>query len=168
MKDGKDLIVVGIGASAGGVEALENFFRSLPREPGMAFVVVTHQAHGQASALAEIIGRCASFAVQTVADGTRPAADNAYICPPDSVVTLVDGRLRLHSWPVEGTVKPIDDFFASLARDRGELAIGIILSGAGNDGTLGAKSIKEEGGLTIARTAGLCTLAWLIPRWLQE
>jgi two-component system CheB/CheR fusion protein len=148
------LPIVGIGASAGGVEALETFFRAVPAENGMAFVVVTHLPPYHDSLLAEILGRATEMPVVNARDDEPVEAQHVYVLPPSAALTIRQGRLRLRQTAAEGRERaPIDVFFTSLAEDQGEHAIGVVLSGGGSDGTLGLKALKENGGLTIAQGA---------------
>ncbi len=150
------LPIVGIGASAGGVEALEQFFRAVPAENGMAFVVVTHLPPYRDSLLAEILGRATRMPVVNARDDQPVEAQHVYVLPPGAVLTINEGRLRLrHTGVAERERAPIDVFFTSLAEDQGEHAIGVVLSGGGSDGTLGLKALKENGGLTVAQGANL-------------
>ena len=150
------LPIVGIGASAGGVEALEQFFRSLPASNGMAFVVLTHLPPDRESMLSEILGRATRMQVIDARDGERVEAQHVYVLPPGAILTIREGRLQLRrTGPVDRERAPIDVFFNSLAEDQAEHAIGIVLSGGGHDGTLGLKAIKEHGGLTIAQGASV-------------
>jgi two-component system CheB/CheR fusion protein len=147
-----NLPIVGIGASAGGVEALEQFFKSVPADNGLAFVVVTHLPPDRSSMLAEILGRATRMPVVDAKDGEKVEAEHVYVLPPSAILTIRNGRLRLrHTGPADHERAPIDVFFNSLAEDQGERAIGVVLSGSGHDGTLGIKAIKENGGLTIAQ-----------------
>ena len=143
--------VVGIGASAGGLEALEGLFRAMPADTGMTFALVTHLARGHVSSLVEILSRFTAMAVKTAADGVTLEPNELYVCPPDHIMTMVDGKLRLQLRADEAQRKPIDVFLSSLAEARGPASIGILLSGGGSDGTLGIKAIKERGGLTLAQ-----------------
>ncbi|MBV9200105.1 MAG: PAS domain-containing protein [Alphaproteobacteria bacterium] len=150
------LPIVGIGASAGGVEALEQLLRSVPAENGLAFVVVTHLPPNRESMLADILGRATPMPVIDAKDGEKVEAEHVYILPPSAILTIQQGRLRLrHTGPADRERAPIDVFFNSLAEDQGEHAIGVVLSGGGHDGTLGIKAIKENGGLTIAQGANV-------------
>jgi two-component system CheB/CheR fusion protein len=147
-----DLSVVGIGASAGGVEALEGFFKSVPAGNGLAFVVVTHLSPDRKSMLAEILGRATDMPVVGAQDDQAVEAEHVYVLPPGAILTIRDGRLRLrYTEPSRHERAPIDVFFNSLAEDQAEHAIGVVLSGGGSDGTLGLKAIKENGGLTVAQ-----------------
>ena len=146
--------IVGIGASAGGIEAFRLFFGAMPADSGMGFVVVLHMSADHKSALADIIARWTTMPVAEAADGDQVTPDRVYVVPPGHVGTLRGGRLRLRPLalgvPREATA--IDEFFDSLAADLGEDAIGIVLSGTGHDGALGLKAIRARGGLTLAQS----------------
>ena len=144
--------IVGIGASAGGIEALEGFFRGVPDRPGVAFVVVTHLNPDRESVLNEIIGRYTSLPVVIAADDLRVEVNKVYVLPADAIMNIEGRRLRIRKPPAgQRERKPIDIFFSALATDLGELAAGVVLSGGDGDGTLGIKAIKERGGLTLAQ-----------------
>jgi len=144
--------IVGIGASAGAVEALEGFFRGMPRNPGLACVIVTHLSPDRDSMLPEIVARFTDMPVHAIADGTFIEPNNVYLLPTDAVVSVKDRTLHVQSQDkIRRERKPIDVFFSTLAADVGELSAGVILSGADSDGTLGIKAIKERGGLTLAQ-----------------
>ncbi|HWE47220.1 MAG TPA: CheR family methyltransferase [Caulobacteraceae bacterium] len=145
--------IVGVGASAGGVEALEGFFRGVPENSGCGFVVVTHLNPERRSLLPEIVGRYTSMPVHVAADGAVVAANEVHILPPDAILDIENGKLRVRK-PISlrRERKPIDIFFSALAMDQGECAAGVVLSGGDGDGTLGVKAIKERGGLTIAQS----------------
>ena len=146
------LPIVGIGASAGGVEALEALFRAMPYQNGMAFVVVTHLDPNRESMLAEILGRATRMPVANARDGEPVEAQHVYVLPAGAILTIREGQLHLRRTDtVDRERTPIDLFFNSLAKDQTEHAIGIVLSGGGTDGTLGLKAIKESGGLTVAQ-----------------
>jgi two-component system, chemotaxis family, CheB/CheR fusion protein len=144
--------VVGVGASAGGIEALEAFFSPLQAGTGMAFVVVTHLGPGHESQIAEILRRHTALTVVGIEDGVAVADDHIYVLPRESSLTIEHGRLRLTP-PISDIRErnPIDVFFSSLADDQGERSVGVVLSGGGSDGTLGIKAIKKAGGLTLAQ-----------------
>ena len=146
--------IVGIGASAGGVQALQAFFRGLPENPGMAFVVVTHMNPDRESMLAEILAHHTSLPVIPANDCVQVKQDHVYVMPSDAILTIRDRTLIAGKIDrVSRERKPVDVFFASLAKDQGESAVAIILSGGDGDGTLGAKAIREAGGLTIAQAS---------------
>lgn len=146
--------IVGIGASAGGVEALEGFFRGVPPKPGLAFVVLTHLSPARESHLPEVIQHYTGLKVQAAIQDAEVLVDNVYVLPADAVMSIHEGRLRLRPRVTEQRgPRPIDLFFTSLALDRGECSAGVVLSGGDSDGTLGIKAIKEQGGLTLAQSA---------------
>src|SRR6516165_334550 len=150
------LPIVGIGASAGGVEALEQFFKSVPAGNGLAFVVLTHLPPDRESLLSEILGRATRMPVVDARDGERVEPEHVYVLPPSAILTIREGRLQLRrTGRADRERAPIDVFFNSLAEDQAEHAIGVVLSGGGTDGTLGLKAIKEHGGLTIAQGSNL-------------
>jgi two-component system CheB/CheR fusion protein len=154
MSLGERFPIVGIGASAGGVEALQAFFRAMPEPPpAMAFVVVTHLGAHQDSALPAILQKCTSMPVLTMQDGDALQPGHAYAAPHDAIITIAGGRLVLRSQEDSETRERqiIDLLFASLAAESAHDAIGIVLSGNGSDGSLGLKAIKEAGGLTLAQ-----------------
>jgi two-component system CheB/CheR fusion protein len=144
--------VVGIGASAGGLSALETLLPAIQPDSGLAFVIVQHLDPDHESVLASLLERLATVPVTVISHQTAAGANHIYVIPPNASLTMADDRLLL-SPPVEhrGLRTPIDGFFISLAEARGEKAAGIILSGSGSDGTLGLRAIKEHGGLTIAQ-----------------
>ena len=146
--------VVGIGASAGGLEAFKDFFGGMSdnKEPGMAFVLVQHLAPDRKSSLKDIIQRSTEMEVLEVEDGMKVQRNQVYIIPPNFGMTISGGKLHLKepSAP-RGQRMPIDNFLRSLAKEQGEQSIGIILSGTGCDGTLGLRSIKGEGGLVMVQ-----------------
>jgi len=149
-----DFPIVGIGASAGGLAAFEAFFSGMPagNDPGMAFVIVQHLAPDHKSILSDLIQRYTRMAVHEVTDGMVVAPDCVYIIPPGHDMALLNGSLQLlKSSSVRRQRLPIDFFFHSLAQDKRERAIGIILSGTGTDGTRGVRAIKEENGMVIVQ-----------------
>ncbi|MBE2201159.1 MAG: PAS domain-containing protein [Anaerolinea sp.] len=146
---------VGIGASAGGLAALEQFFAAMPpdTDPGMAFVLVQHLSPDHKSLLAELVRRCTRMQVYEVEDGMTVQPNCAYIIPPNHDMALSQGKLHLlEMGERHGLRLPIDFFFRSLAHDLREQAICIVLSGTGSDGTLGLRAIKEAGGMAMAQT----------------
>jgi two-component system, chemotaxis family, CheB/CheR fusion protein len=148
--------IVGIGASAGGVEALQALFRAMPDPPlAMAFVIVTHLGPDHESALPSILHECTSMPVLPARDGQAVMPGHAYVLPRNAIITIAGARLALRDQAADLPRErhPIDVFLASLAADQHEWAAGIVLSGSGNDGTLGLKAIKQGGGLTIAQSA---------------
>src|SRR5262245_1468476 len=147
----KPFPIVGVGASAGGVEALEYLFKAMPSDPGMAFVVVTHLAPKRESLLPEILARDTRMPVLVAENDQLIRPNHVYVASADTVLDVKKGHLRIRAIADGRERTPIDSFFAGLAEDQGEYAIAIVLSGAGSDGTLGIKAIKEHGGLTLAQ-----------------
>jgi two-component system CheB/CheR fusion protein len=146
--------IVGIGASAGGVEALSGFFKGVPPNSGLAYVVVTHLSPDRESLLHQVVGRYTDLPVQIAADRTVVEPNKVYVLPADGVLGIEGGRLQVRKLGASRRErKPIDLFLSALARDCGEYAAGVILSGGDADGTLGIKAIKERGGLTLAQVA---------------
>ncbi|RWH84534.1 MAG: chemotaxis protein CheR [Mesorhizobium sp.] len=144
--------IVGVGASAGGIPAMEGLFKGITGQPGMAFVIVTHLSPGRESLLHEVVGRYTQMPVVVAEDGITVLADHVYVMPQNVVITIDKGVLHLRQSNVLSRErKPIDIFLSALAEDQGEYAVGVILSGGDSDGTLGAKAIKERGGLTVAQ-----------------
>ena len=139
--------VIGIGASAGGLEALKTFFSCMPPDSGMAFVVIRHK-----SILGEILKKDTQMTVLEIQEGMKIEPNQVYLNPPDKDVALSKGIFHLAA-PSEGTRvrMPIDFCFRSLAEDQREKAVCIILSGTGSDGTLGLEEVKAAGGLTLAQ-----------------
>ncbi|MCX6699781.1 MAG: PAS domain-containing protein [Methanomicrobiales archaeon] len=144
--------IIGIGASAGGLEAFELFFKTMPADCGMAFVLVPHLDPGHASMLSEILQRNTTMPVHEVLDQTITLANHVYIIPPNKDMAIFHGTLHL-SVPehARGLRLPIDSFFRSLAEDQGERAICVILSGSGSDGTLGLRAVHGAGGVSFVQ-----------------
>lgn len=154
MSDNAAFPIAGIGASAGGVQALEGFFLGLPPQPGIGLVIVTHLSPTRESRLTEVISRFTALPVHLAQHGIEVAPNTVYVIPADVVLGLENRRLQVRKQnPGLRERKPIDVFFSELAQDQGELAIGIVLSGGDGDGTLGLKAIKERDGLTLAQVA---------------
>jgi len=144
--------IVGLGASAGGLEAYELFFRQMAPASGLAFVLVQHLDPSHVSILTEILQRSTSMSVVQAVDQVAVAPDHVYVIPPNCDMAIVGGILHL-SPPDEprGHRMPIDTFLCSLAADRGKRAIGIILSGTGADGTIGLRAILGAGGISFVQ-----------------
>ncbi len=144
--------IVGVGASAGGLEPLEQFLSGVPASSGLAYVVVQHMDPTHKALLSELLQRATLMPVHEVADGQRVEPDSVYVIPPNAELTVARGVLHLAtpSQP-RGQRLPIDLLFSSLARELGDRAIGVVLSGMGSDGTAGLQAIKSQGGLTLAQ-----------------
>ncbi|HBB66559.1 MAG: hypothetical protein A2X28_07900 [Elusimicrobia bacterium GWA2_56_46] len=147
-----NFLIAAIGASAGGLKAFSDLLGALPPAPGMAFVLVPHLAPQYKSQLSEILARITKLPVNEVKSGDRVMPDRIYILPPNRSMLIKDGILHLSSSGHKSDWRnPIDSFFRSLAADQGEKAVGVLLSGEGEDGTAGLKAIKESGGTTFAQ-----------------
>ncbi|MCJ8499831.1 chemotaxis protein CheB [Desulfatitalea alkaliphila] len=145
--------IVGIGASAGGLEALELFLRHVPDGSGMAFVIVQHLDPNHKGILVELLQRTTTMPVVQIKDRQQIAADCVYVIPPNKDLSILHGVLHLlEPAAPRGLRLPIDFFFRSLADDCGSRSIGVILSGMGSDGTLGLRAIKEKAGVVLVQT----------------
>ncbi len=148
----KPFYIVGLGASAGGLEALEKFFAHVPPDCGIAFVVVTHLHPGHVSLLPELLGKCTRMRVVAATDGVVVEPNTVYMSLPDGYLAILHGTLHLMQPDEAGLLRlPIDYFFRSLAEDQKDKSVGIVLSGTGTDGTLGLKAIKGATGMTMAQ-----------------
>jgi len=148
----KRVRVVGIGASAGGLEAFTELLRHLPTDAGVAYVLVQHLDPTHRSLLSELLARVTTLPVTEIQPKSRVEPDKIYVIPPNCVLELKDGILRLAPRKKNGgPARSIDHFLKSLAEDQAEEAIAVILSGAGSDGAQGLKAVKAVGGLTFAQ-----------------
>ena len=146
------LPVVGIGASAGGLEAFTELLNYLPTDTGMAFVMIQHMPPESESVLSLILGRATQMPVHEVLDGMAVAPNQVYVIPPNASMTIAQGVLKLKPRPKKnGLFMSVDTFLLSLAEDRGNKAVGVILSGADSDGAKGLEAIKAAGGITFAQ-----------------
>jgi two-component system CheB/CheR fusion protein len=144
--------IVGIGASAGGLEAFEAVFRNMPENPGMAFVLVPHLDPTHASILPQLVQKCTKMQVMQVEDGLKVLPNTVYIVPPNNDLAMLHGTLQLIEPTGSRAVRlPINYFFRSLAQDQREKAICIVLSGMGTDGALGLRAIKGELGMAMVQ-----------------
>jgi two-component system, chemotaxis family, CheB/CheR fusion protein len=147
--------VVGIGASAGGLEAFKLLLGSLPADTGFAIVLIQHLDPTHQSSLSEILRRATTMPVTDAADGVLVERNHVYVIPPNTVLTISNRVLKLSPrGQMPGLHMPIDRFFQSLAHDCRSQAVGIVLSGAGSDGSLGMQAIAEAGGITFAQESG--------------
>ena len=151
-KKGNDFPIVGIGASAGGLETLNLFFSNMPSDSNMAFVVIQHLSPQHKSIMASLLEKQTHMVVRQIEDGATVAPNHVYLNPPGKNVALFNRSLHLlepsQNIPIN---MPIDFFFRSLSEDEGEKAIGIILSGTASDGTMGVRAIKGEGGMAMVQ-----------------
>src|SRR5512133_2546389 len=144
--------IVGIGASAGGLEALEQFLRHVPKGCGMAFVIVQHLDPTHKGIMPELLQRATDMQVFQVGDRMRVKPDCVYVIPPNKDMSILHDLLHLFDpTAARGLRLPIDFFLRSLAEDRQEQSIGVILSGMGSDGSQGLRAIKEQGGVTLVQ-----------------
>ena len=144
--------VVGIGSSAGGLEALQQFLTFLPADTGMAFVVIQHLSPDHRSLLADILGKYTTMPVMEAQDGMHVRKNTVYMLPPKYNMEIEGGVLHLHEYNHQHINHPIDVFFRSLAKSYENRAVAMILSGTGSDGTNGIRSIKERNGMIIAQS----------------
>jgi two-component system CheB/CheR fusion protein len=146
--------IVGMGASAGGLKAFEQFFSKMPADCGMAFVLIPHLDPGHVSMLPELLKKYTQMQVVQVKDAMQVEPNTIYVIPPNKNMAIMHGTLLLSDVTApRGLRLPIDTFFRSLAEDQESNAIAVVLSGTGTDGTLGLRAIKENGGLAIAQDA---------------
>ena len=147
-----DLHYVGIGASAGGLEALRPFVASLPVEANMTYIVAQHMSPDHRSLMVELLARETHLEVEEACNDSVPRANTIYVTPPNTDITVAEGKLFI-SKPTNtiGPKPSVDRFFMSLAEDLEDRAIGIILSGTGSDGARGIRAIKAAGGISIAQ-----------------
>jgi len=144
--------VVGIGASAGGLEALQEFFKAVPLNTGIGYVVIQHLSPDYKSLMDELLARYTKLRILKAEDGMLVEPDTIYLIPPRNNLSIFHGEILLEDQGKRsGIILPIDIFFRSLAKDAGNKAIGIILSGTGSDGTLGTRAIKEAGGMIMVQ-----------------
>jgi two-component system, chemotaxis family, CheB/CheR fusion protein len=153
MDDSSDFVIAALGASAGGLEPLETFFKNMPADADIAFVIVQHLAPDHPTALPQLLGRHTEMPVEEAQDNMKVLPNRVYVIPPNAALTIEKSTLRVTA-PTEarGGRTPIDGFFRSLAEDCAEHAVCIMLSGTGTDGTLGLRAIKEYGGMAMAQT----------------
>lgn len=144
---------IGIGASAGGLEALEELFQKIPSDSNHIYIVIQHLSPDYKSMMNELLARHTKMPIHIATDGMETEPNHVYLIPPSQNLSIFHSKLYLESQDHHHHLNmPIDVFFKSLAQDQGKYAIGIILSGTGSDGTKGIRSIKEEGGMVIAQS----------------
>ena len=157
-----ELFVVGVGASAGGLKALELLFDHVPIDTGKAYVVIQHLSPDFKSMMLELLSLHTHLSIYRVEDGMKVEPNSVYLIPPKKEMIISDGRLLLNDKdPTRGISLPIDKFFRSLAIDCKTKAIGVILSGGGSDGSRGIVDISQQGGLVIAQDEGSCRFDWM-------
>jgi two-component system CheB/CheR fusion protein len=146
-----DFVIVGMGASAGGLEACTALLSGLPEKPGFAIVVIVHLDPDHESVMAKLLDRSCRLPVVPASEGCQVRENHVYVVPPAMRLSLNGGVIRMGPLDSRDRGKPIDLFFSSLAVDQGHRAIGVVLSGNGSDGTLGLRAIKDRGGLTLVQ-----------------
>lgn len=152
MGNRKDIpAIVAIGASAGGLEALQQFFDHLKGESTLAFVIIQHLSPDYKSLMADILAKHTSMKVLQAENDMEVMSNTVYLIPPKKNMKIKDGRLILFDYDPSALNHPIDVFFTSLAEEMKEHSVAIVLSGTGSDGTNGVKAIKEHGGIVIAK-----------------
>ncbi len=144
-------LAVGVGASAGGLEAFTELLSHLPDDTGMAFVLIQHLDPDHESHLTELLSRASRMPVSEVKGETRAEANHVYVMPPRCNLVISDGVLQTLPRPASGRNMPIDSFLRALAADRGSKSLGVVLSGTASDGTLGLQAIRAAGGVTFAQ-----------------
>jgi two-component system CheB/CheR fusion protein len=147
-----EVVVVGIGASAGGIRALRDFFAAVPADTGLAYVVILHLSPDHDSKLAEVLQAVAAIPVTQVQGAVKIAPDHVYVIPPNQSLSMYDGALALSD--VQGFEErraPVDIFFRTLAESRGDRAVSVVLSGTGANGSMGLKRVKERGGVAFVQ-----------------
>src|SRR5262249_39842856 len=151
-REGLPFPIVAIGASAGGLDAFTSLLNALPTDTGMSFVVIQHLSPTHASMLPEILTRSTSMPVSQVEDNMPVEPNHVYVIPPGKNLVFGQGLLQLGP-RIEGRgqLRPIDHFMRALAEEHGHKAIGVVLSGTANDGSLGVQEIKAAGGITFAQ-----------------
>ena len=145
--------IVGVGASAGGLDAFTQLLKHLPADSGMAFVLIQHLDPTHSSFLRDALAKATTMTVSQAEDGTAVEPNHVYVIPPDADIAIQRGRLTLASRALDGKRShlSVDGFLRALAADRGSHAIGVVLSGNASDGTEGLRAIKAESGITLAQ-----------------
>ncbi len=148
----EDFLITGIGASAGGIQAFQNFFQNVPANSGIAYVVILHMSPDHDSHLAQVLQATAKMPVTQVNEKVRVAPNNVYVVPPNQHLTMSDGYIIVTpNTQLEDRRAPVDIFFRTLAEEHGSKAIAVILSGTGANGSMGLKRVKEKGGATFVQ-----------------
>ncbi|MGR3491957.1 MAG: chemotaxis protein CheB, partial [Shimia sp.] len=155
MSEIEPTFIVAIGASAGGLEACEQFFDATPTDEGLAYVIIQHLSPDFRSLMDQLLARHSSMPIQRARDGMQIEANHIYLNGPREALAVEDGVFKVEEKPRDDEVSlPINYFFSSLAEDAGERAIGVILSGTGSDGTKGARTLKDAGGTVLVQEPG--------------
>jgi chemotaxis methyl-accepting protein methylase len=150
--DGDSFVITGIGASAGGIQAFQDFFQNVPANSGIAYVVILHMSPDYDSHLAQVLQTTAKMPVTQVNEKVKVEPDNVYVVPPNQHLTMSDGHIIVTpNTQIEDRRAPVDIFFRTLAEEHGSKAIAVILSGTGANGSMGLKRVKEKGGATFVQ-----------------
>lgn len=153
-KPSQEFPIVGVGASAGGIDSFKRFLGAIPENSGMAYILVQHLSPNHESVLPEILAKATKIPVHEITDDCRLSPDHIYVIPENRLLEVTDHSLRLTPREEGAKHMPIDVFFSSLGRVHGECAVGVVLSGSARDGTAGLGDIKEHGGITFAEDPG--------------
>ncbi|MDX9743437.1 MAG: chemotaxis protein CheB, partial [Arcobacteraceae bacterium] len=155
MVDERNIYIVGLGASAGGFEALQKFLERIEENGNILYVIVQHLDPNQPTLLGNLLGKYTKLPISMIEDGIIPLPNNIYFCPPNKDLTLKNNRFILTEPQEKAYPKPsINKFFESLAIEKKEKAIGVILSGTGSDGAKGIEFIHKFGGIALAEDEG--------------
>src|SRR5215212_699949 len=147
-----DFLIVGLGASAGGIGAIKQFFERVPPDSGIAYVVILHLSPDHDSHLAEVLQVSTSLPVSQVQQRVRVEPNHVYVIPPSKSLSMLDGHLALSEMTrIEERRAPVDIFFRTLAESHGARAVCVVLSGTGADGSMGMKRVKEQGGICLVQ-----------------
>ncbi|MGB7394857.1 MAG: chemotaxis protein CheB [Pricia sp.] len=151
-KTSQEFPLVGVGASAGGLESFKRLLGAIPKDSGMAYILVQHLSPSHESTLPEILSRSTDIPVQEITDDCQLKPDHIYVIPENKLLEVTDHSLKLSPRKEQEQHMPIDMFFSSMAQVHGPMAIGIVLSGTARDGTIGLRDIREHGGLTFVES----------------
>jgi len=147
-----EFLITGIGASAGGIQAFQEFFHHVPAKSGIAYVVILHLSPDHDSRLAQVLQTTTKMPVKQVNEKEKVQPDHVYVVPPNQHLTMQDGSIIVSpNIQIEDRRAPVDIFFRTLAEEHGSRAIGVILSGTGANGSMGIKRIKEKGGAAFVQ-----------------
>src|SRR4030095_14808867 len=150
--DGDSFVITGIGASAGGIQAFQDFFQNVPANSGIAYVVILHMSPDYDSHLAQVFQTTTNMPVTQVNEKIRVEPDHVYVVPPNQHLTMSDGHIIVTpNTQIEDRRAPVDIFFRTLAEEHSSKAIAVILSGTGANGSMGLKRVKEKGGATFVQ-----------------
>lgn len=148
----EEFLIAGLGASAGGIQAFQEFFQHVPAKSGIAYVVILHLSPDHDSRLAQVLQTVTKMPVKQVTEKVKVEPDHVYVVPPNQHLTMQDGSILVSpNTQIEDRRAPVDIFFRTLAQEHGTRAIGVVLSGTGANGSMGLKRIKENGGAAFVQ-----------------